>query len=244
VEESFDAVIFAMGAPDLARAFEPGGFFEKGNGPEHWRRIGDLPTVATMSAQVWLSKSLEELGWYRGSGIVTAMGLAFQTWADMTHTLPVEARAGAPADSRSVAYFCGVQSEDEISLFGDDRKPVDDALDSMLESGMRDAWPAAYPAVPPQPGVTSTAKDLETARYVVSNAFGSDRYSLSLPGTIDDRVSPLDPAIANMSVAGDWTACGLDAGCIEAAVMSGMLAAHAVSGEEPALSTIVGYDHP
>ena len=29
-----------------------------------------------------------------------------------------------------------------------------------------------------------------------------------------------------MTVAGDWTACGLDAGCVEAAVMSGMLAAH------------------
>ena len=34
-----------------------------------------------------------------------------------------------------------------------------------------------------------------------------------------------------MTIAGDWTACGLDAGCVEAAVMSGMLAAHAISGK-------------
>ena len=47
-----------------------------------------------------------------------------------------------------------------------------------------------------------------------------------------------------MTVAGDWTACGLDAGCVEAAVMSGMLAAHAITGEEPALESIIGYDHP
>ena len=47
-----------------------------------------------------------------------------------------------------------------------------------------------------------------------------------------------------MTVAGDWTACGLDAGCIEAAVMSGMLAAFAITGTQPALESIVGYDHP
>ena len=39
------------------------------------------------------------------------------------------------------------------------------------------------------------------------------------------------------------TATGLDSGCIESAVMSGRLAAHALSGQ-PALEDIVGYDHP
>ena len=47
-----------------------------------------------------------------------------------------------------------------------------------------------------------------------------------------------------MTIAGDWTACGLDVGCVEAAVMSGMLAAHAITGKEPALDSIIGYDHP
>ena len=47
-----------------------------------------------------------------------------------------------------------------------------------------------------------------------------------------------------MTIAGDWTACGLDVGCVEAAVMSGMLAAHAITGDEPALESIIGYDHP
>jgi hypothetical protein len=46
-----------------------------------------------------------------------------------------------------------------------------------------------------------------------------------------------------MTIAGDWTACGLDAGCVEAAVMSGMLAATAISGK-PDLNAIIGYDHP
>jgi uncharacterized protein with NAD-binding domain and iron-sulfur cluster len=57
-------------------------------------------------------------------------------------------------------------------------------------------------------------------------------------------MSPLECPVANMTIAGDWTACGLDVGCVEAAVMSGMLAAHAITGKEPALHSIIGYDHP
>ena len=33
---------------------------------------------------------------------------------------------------------------------------------------------------------------------------------------------------ANLAIAGDWTACGFDAGCLEAATRSGVLAARAV----------------
>ena len=57
-------------------------------------------------------------------------------------------------------------------------------------------------------------------------------------------VQILDRSVLNATVAGDWTACGLDAGCVEAAVMSGMLAVHAITGDEPSLNSIVGYDHP
>ena len=36
--------------------------------------------------------------------------------------------------------------------------------------------------------------------------------------------------VDNLVLAGDWTRCGLDAGCIEAAVMSGIEAANVVAG--------------
>jgi predicted NAD/FAD-dependent oxidoreductase len=47
----------------------------------------------------------------------------------------------------------------------------------------------------------------------------------------------------NLTIAGDWTASGLCSGCVESAVMSGMLASHAIS-KLPVLEDIVGYDHP
>ena len=47
----------------------------------------------------------------------------------------------------------------------------------------------------------------------------------------------------NLTIAGDWTQTGLDSGCVESAVMSGMLASHALS-QRPPLDRIIGYDHP
>jgi uncharacterized protein with NAD-binding domain and iron-sulfur cluster len=46
-----------------------------------------------------------------------------------------------------------------------------------------------------------------------------------------------------LTIAGDWTSCGFDVGCVEAAVMSGKLAAHAISSF-PRLEDIIAYDHP
>jgi uncharacterized protein with NAD-binding domain and iron-sulfur cluster len=80
-------------------------------------------------------------------------------------------------------------------------------------------------------------------QFWTANVNPSDRYVQSPPKTTGYRISPLDNTYDNLTVAGDWTACGLNVGCVEAAVMSGRLAAHALAGS-PALEEIVGYDHP
>jgi hypothetical protein len=80
-------------------------------------------------------------------------------------------------------------------------------------------------------------------QYLTANVNPSDRYTLSLPGSLEHRISPLDRTFDNLTIAGDWTDCSFNEGCVEAAIMSGRLAAHAVSGF-PALEEIVGFDHP
>ncbi|GEM_PF-505770 len=107
-------------------------------------------------------------------------------------------------------------------------------LTRMLHEDMRAIWPEPF---------KSGSKPTELSRHVMVNFEGSDRYTQSLPGSLAFRISPLRRDVENMTIAGDWTACGLDAGCVETAVMSGMLAAHAVSGK-PNLESIIGYDHP
>lgn len=71
----------------------------------------------------------------------------------------------------------------------------------------------------------------------------SDRYVLTVPGSTAYRISPLDDTYANLTVAGDWTDCSFHGGCIEAAVISGRLASHALTGL-PLLEDIVAFDHP
>jgi predicted NAD/FAD-dependent oxidoreductase len=81
------------------------------------------------------------------------------------------------------------------------------------------------------------------SQFWVANVNPTDRYTQSIPGSSEHRISPLDNTYDNLTLAGDWTDCGLNLGCVEAAVMSGRLAAHALSGS-PALEGIVGFDHP
>jgi uncharacterized protein with NAD-binding domain and iron-sulfur cluster len=91
-------------------------------------------------------------------------------------------------------------------------------------------------------GAVATSNAIDT-QYIRANVNPTDRYVLSLPGTSQYRLSPLDRSFDNLTIAGDWTATGLDTGCIESAVISGKLAAHALS-QRPRLADIIGYDHP
>ena len=81
-----------------------------------------MKTVATKHAQVWLSEDTEGLGWYRGPVLLTALGTSFDTWADMTHTLPAErAHRNAASEydrARSVAYFCAALPDALIARLG------------------------------------------------------------------------------------------------------------------------------
>ena len=114
------------------------------------------------------------------------------------------------------------------------KQHISDRVDRMLQRDMSKVWPALEGA--------SNVRRWVVDRHVQANFKGSDRYTLSQPGSIASRISPLDRTSRTrpLPVTGPR---GLDAGCIEAAVMSGMLAAHAISGE-PDLSSIIGYDHP
>src|ERR1700692_1851187 len=62
------------------------------------------------------------------------------------------------------------------------------------------------------------------------NVDPSDRYVQSVPGSDKHRLRPDESGYDNLVLAGDWTDCGLNAGCIEAAVMSGLEAANALLG--------------
>lgn len=253
----FDVVVFATGIDDFTAVCRDT-FFDKM--PPHWKHMRDnVKTVATQAAQVWMDKGLDTLGWRRGSGIFTGFDAPFETWADMTHSLATERAWRAAANlpepqtdrARSVTYFCGVLADNDVQPVADEadldarrgaQKEADTSvkqrLEQLLASDIAWVWPEVFKKD------KNGHKPKALAMHAQANFQGSDRYTLSLPGSIAHRISPLDRSVLNMVIAGDWTANGLDAGCVEGAVMSGMLAAYAITDTDPDPDSIVGYHHP
>ncbi|HUL98260.1 MAG TPA: FAD-dependent oxidoreductase, partial [Mycobacterium sp.] len=66
--------------------------------------------------------------------------------------------------------------------------------------------------------------------HVSVNIDPSDRYVLSVPGSDKYRLRPDEAGYDNLVLAGDWTDSGLNSGCIESAVLSGLQAANTILG--------------
>jgi hypothetical protein len=222
--------------------------------------VDHCKSVPTQAIQLWLSESAEQLGWRLGQVNVSGFVEPFDTWADMRQLIPVE---DFRAPVASVAYFCSVLPD---AALGEDtsradyperrRAEVKENAIRFLEGDVRHLWPKAHrhpgefrwellvdAGSPGKTRVDRKGRARFDTQFLTANVNPSDRYSLSLPGSARYRISPLDDTFDNLTIAGDWTDCRFNEGCVEAAVMSGRLAAHALS-KSPPLEDIVGFDYP
>jgi len=223
-----------------------------------WREMVEhVKTVPTQAFQIWMRADIHELGWRHAPVNLSGFVEPFDTWADMSHLVPEETWKGSV---RTIAYFCSVlpdaagtgavtdrfHSEQRERVRGNAVRFLDRdirALWPRSACGDRFRWDLLTSGVRVKTGTPGADERRFDTQYWTANVNPTDRYVLSLPGSIAYRMSPLDMTFDNLTIAGDWTASGLDSGCIESAVMSGLLAAHAIS-QRPALEDIVGYDHP
>jgi uncharacterized protein with NAD-binding domain and iron-sulfur cluster len=196
-----------------------------------WRDMVDrLSTVATRSAQLWFDATESELGWSGPTGVtLSGFGETFDTWASMTHLLPRESWP-SPGGPRSIAYLCGAMPDVDP---GRGPAAVRRSLTHFLENEAGALWPAAkdrggfrWEMLWDDRG--RHGPDRLSGQYLRANLDPSDRYVQAMPGSGRYRLAPGRTGFANLAVAGDWTACGFDAGCIEAATRSGVLAARAI----------------
>lgn len=253
VAEDFDLVVLGVSigaiphvAPELV-AREP-----------RWgAMVTHVRSVPTQAFQLWLREDMRTLGWAHPPTNLSGFVEPFDTWADLSH-LAREERWRQPIGA--IAYFCSVLPDVPIAdgnvtqaHYLAQRDVVRENAVRFLERDVGVLWPGAggagggfrWPLLATDDATASrhTGRRRFDAQFWTANVNPSDRYVLSLPGSVRYRLSPLDMSFDNLTIAGDWTATGLDTGCIESAVMSGRLAAHALS-QYPALRDIVGYDHP
>jgi len=223
---------------------------------QRWRdMVAHVKTVPTQAFQLWMRESVAGLGWPHPPANLSGFVEPFDTWADMSHLISEE-QWKKPV--KSIAYFCSVLPDSTANgpavteeLHRKERAAVRASAIEFLSNGAGALWPNAvgdggfrWELLAAEGGAAKSAGARQfDKQFWTANVNPTDRYVQSLPGSPKYRISPLDMTFDNLTIAGDWTASGLDSGCIESAVISGLLAAHAISGK-PELRSIVGYDHP
>ena len=214
----------------------------KANSTRWQKMLENVGTVATHAAQFWVDKTPEELGWIdvvkaHNSGpqddlrtVITGFREPLDTWADMTDLLPRE--DWGTKEPKSLAYFCS-PAHDADNLDQPFKKSVKDWANDELTQ----LWPNAKKGKgmdfsvlhSPDGGTPAQKFDYQ---YFRENYYGSERYVLSEPNTVQYRLAPDQSGFENLYLAGDWTRCGINAGCVEAASISGLMAARGLTGAD------------
>jgi hypothetical protein len=135
----------------------------------------------------------------------------------------------------TVGYFCSTLATTGPGAGTDAADRTRVQAIGFLERHSRYFWPNA---VDPATGgfrwdylcadTDARGPDRFDTRYWTANTDPSDLYVQALPGTDAYRLRPDQSGYGNLVLAGDWTDCGINAGCIEAAAVSGLQAANAL----------------
>ncbi|HEX5069483.1 MAG TPA: NAD(P)-binding protein [Vicinamibacterales bacterium] len=208
--------------------------------------FANVKTVQTQAMQLWLTRSSADLGFPQpGEGqkpAVTAYIEPHDTWADMSHLIDRETWTAAD-NVQSIAYFCNA-FQDAASIPAPFTAPDfpasqlarvrEMALAFLNAGGIQVLWPHAgqpfdWTLCVQRDGAIGEAT-IDT-QYLRANIDGTERYVLSLAGATGARLDPGSSGFSNLYLAGDWTANVVNAGCVEAGVISGRLASRAICGK-------------
>ncbi|WP_052700957.1 NAD(P)-binding protein [Loktanella sp. S4079] len=201
-----------------------------------------VQTVATHAAQFWLDKPAKDLGWDTLVAkhnndvpadletVMTSYVEPLDTWADLSELIPAEDWKSPPPVA--LAYFCSPAKD-----AGVETKPFKERVKEWADKDLVRLWPKAKKAggfdldlLHSETGTTGEEKF--ESQYFRENFFGSERYVLSVPGSVQYRLPPDGTGFVNLYAAGDWTRCGINAGCVEAATISGLAAARGLTGAD------------
>ncbi|GEK09446.1 NAD(P)-binding protein [Pseudoalteromonas peptidolytica] len=215
----------------------------------------NVKTVATQAMQLWLTKTDSELGFHDPSQsderpILSAFSKPFDTWAAMSNLLEVE--DWKDQKPSNIAYFCSAFTCANYPPPSDHHFPermkaeVKENGLKKLTSQMQPLWPEAYHGddfdwnVLFDRGNTSGATRFD-AQYWRVNVDPSERYVLSVVGSSKFRLATNETVFSNLYLTGDWIKTGVNAGCVEAAVMAGMQTSRAITGYPEQISGEQGF---
>jgi uncharacterized protein with NAD-binding domain and iron-sulfur cluster len=225
----FDDVLLAVPPPALG-----GPARELAAREPRWQALLERThSVAAMGAQLWLSPTWAQLlGGAPRASAGALLDTALPRWVNLS---PAAAYEGWPREHwpGAIASLSGPRPD---SADGS-REPVRDVAETWLKSHPRALWPESSLAgdefnwellLDPQ---GRAGEHRLAAQHFWSTANASDRQIVSLPGDPRHRLAAGDSGFRNLYLAGDWVGGGLDLPCAESAVIAGLQAARALSGD-------------
>ena len=208
-----------------------------------WRdMLQNIKTTRTQACQLWFKRDSAALGWKFDQSILTCYQEDFDTWADMSQLLPAEDWP-EKREPGSVAYFCGPMADDADEPQAPDPaypqsqyRKVQDQARQWLEQNAAWLWPEMFKSGAVdwnvlESGTRASGARLFEQQYFRANIDPAERYVLSVPGSTRYRLKSDQSGFDNLYLAGDWTYNGINAGCVEAAALSGRRAAAGLAGE-------------
>jgi uncharacterized protein with NAD-binding domain and iron-sulfur cluster len=205
--------------------------------PEFKSMTEKLPLVPSISAQLWTNVSLADLGWTAPEPALVSGPEPLDIWADMSQLLageiPIE---GAPA--KSLQYLCDVFPsqlyQTPRTQSGAQEQAQQQALSLTVEwltTKAKAFWPKFTWKVLYAPAALK-GQDRLSAQVVRANINPSDCCVATSAGSSAWRLKTDQSGFDNLYLAGAWIDTGFNTECVEAAVMSGMQAARAITGED------------
>jgi uncharacterized protein with NAD-binding domain and iron-sulfur cluster len=238
-KDVFDLVVLAMGFGGLETIC---GEFASRFCDTWGKCFQTTVTTRTLALQLWLRRQTDELGWPDMQTAMTGFerpdddwsDAALSTWEDNTRLLQWEAPRDPPV--RSLAYFINTMpDEDDIPKPGPypdyPREKLEEAkadILSWMNARLRVLWPN-FDWDSLEAPVDAKGPARLDSQFWKPNINPWDRYVLSAPGSVRHRIWPDDTGIDNLFLAGDWVRSGVNAGCLEAAVIGGRVAARAIT---------------
>lgn len=200
-------------------------------------------TTATQAMQIWLRPGKAPPADKKPNPIVVPYTTPYDTIAKMTQ---LEIAENWPANAiGGVYYLCSALREDAPPPGREASAYPDTILRTAKKNGL--AWLAEraptlwkHAQTPTgefdvdvlyDPNNGTTLEQRFTAQYVNTPRNLSDRYVIPVPGSFKLRLASNGTIFGNLFLAGDWVRTSLSIGCLEAAAMSGIQAARALSLE-------------
>ena len=209
----------------------------------NWGPMFDSLTLTrTCAMQLWLTRTMEDLGSQASDRTLTGADQIYSSWSDMSHLLSRETWRGDDVP-RSIVYFCG-QIQGPENGRPANQKAYDMAVDWLHANGAH-FWPKATAAGSPyvlDPKLLhdpdpSAGGDVLTRQYIRANCSPSDLYVQSPKNSVYKRMDANQSGLTNLFLTGDWTRNGINSGCAESAARSGYRCALAIVGKLPPLPT-------